>query len=93
VVTGEGRFDRQSLRGKTAAGVLAAAGEAGVPVVVVCGQAEGGVEPVGVEVVSLAERFGMERAMQDTRRAVEELSAELAASSADPSGRGEVASR
>ena len=37
VVTGEGRFDEQSLRGKAPVGVLAAAARRGVPVAVVCG--------------------------------------------------------
>lgn len=38
VVTGEGRLDEQTLRGKAAAGVAQAATQAGVPVVAVCGQ-------------------------------------------------------
>lgn len=39
VVTGEGRFDWQSLRGKVVVGVAEAAGRVGVPVVVIAGQA------------------------------------------------------
>jgi glycerate kinase len=38
VITGEGSVDEQSLRGKAPFGVLAAAREAGVPVVLVCGR-------------------------------------------------------
>ncbi|MFC4059804.1 glycerate kinase, partial [Planomonospora corallina] len=38
VITGEGSLDEQTLRGKAPAGVAAAAGEAGVPVVAVCGR-------------------------------------------------------
>jgi len=38
VVTGEGSLDRQTLLGKTPAGVAAAAQRAGVPVVAVCGR-------------------------------------------------------
>jgi glycerate 2-kinase len=38
VITGEGSVDEQSLRGKAPFGVLAAAREAGVPVVMVCGR-------------------------------------------------------
>ncbi|MBG0816316.1 glycerate kinase [Planomonospora sp. ID82291] len=38
VVTGEGSLDEQTLRGKAPAGVAAAAGRAGVPVVAVCGR-------------------------------------------------------
>jgi len=44
VLTGEGSFDSQSLGGKVISGVLELAGEAQVPVIVVCGrykQAEG----------------------------------------------------
>jgi glycerate kinase len=37
VVTGEGRFDWQSLRGKVPAGVAAIAGERGVPCIVIAG--------------------------------------------------------
>jgi glycerate 2-kinase len=42
VVTGEGSFDSQSLRGKVAAGVAALAQQHGVPCVVVAGQVEVG---------------------------------------------------
>jgi glycerate 2-kinase len=71
VVTGEGKLDEQSLHGKTVAGVHRAAGEAGIRVLVVCGQAS--VRPDGVRVESLADEFGMDRAMHDTRAALEEL--------------------
>jgi len=42
VVTGEGSFDWQSLRGKVVSGVAAAAQEAGRPVVVIAGRVEVG---------------------------------------------------
>jgi glycerate 2-kinase len=42
VVTGEGRFDSQSLRGKVPAGVARLAQEHGLPCVVIAGQAEVG---------------------------------------------------
>ncbi len=70
-------LDEQSLRGKTPAAVLEAGREAGVPVVIVCGQAA--IEVEGVEVASLAERVGLEQAKGDTRPALEELAEELAA--------------
>ena len=76
VITGEGRLDASSLHGKTVEGVLNAATDAEVPGLVVCGRAE--VQPPGVRVASLADRFGLKRAMEDTRPALEELSAELA---------------
>ena len=67
VVTGEGYLDEQSFSGKAVGGVVALAGAAGVPVVAVVGDADPDVEtPPGVEVVSLVERFGRDRAMQDT---------------------------
>ncbi len=83
VVTGEGKLDEQSLRGKAPAGVIRAAREASVPVAVLCGQAE--IRPDGVEVRSLAERFGLERALGDTRRALEELAEAVAARASEPS--------
>lgn len=76
VLTGEGSFDEQSLRGKTAMGVASAAVEAGVPVAVLCGRSE--VEPEGVVVASLAARFGLERAMSDTAASLRALTADLA---------------
>src|SRR5581483_9365506 len=60
VITGEGSFDAQSLLGKVAGGVIRAAREVGVPVVVLCGRSEVGVD--GVVVESLVERVGEERA-------------------------------
>jgi glycerate kinase len=75
-ITGEGKLDEQSMRGKTPAGVIRAAGRTGVPVIVVCGQAS--IRPAGVQVASLVERFGSGRAFRDTRAALQELVAELA---------------
>ena len=66
VVTGEGTFDEQSLRGKVAGGVLAAAAAAGLPAVVLCGRAT--VTPAGATVRSLVERFGVEAATGRGRR-------------------------
>jgi glycerate kinase len=77
VLTGEGSLDAQSLRGKVVAGVLRTARAVGRPAVVLCGRAR--VRPQGVEVRSLVERFGEERAMGDARRALEDLAAETAA--------------
>lgn len=78
VITGEGSFDAQSLHGKTAVGVADAAGQAGVPVAVLCGRSE--VESEGALVASLVARFGEERAMENTREALEDLAAEVAES-------------
>jgi len=78
VITGEGRLDGQSLRGKTPAGILRLGRELSVPVVIACGETEDGLELDGVEVVSLVERFGREVALGDARRSLERLAEELA---------------
>jgi glycerate kinase len=77
VVTGEGTLDEQSLRGKVPAGVIGAAGVAGVQAIVLCGRAE--VRPPGVPVFDLVGRFGEERAMTEARAALEDLAEEVAA--------------
>jgi glycerate kinase len=82
VITGEGSFDEQSLHGKVPAGVLAAAGEAGVPVAVACGVASVGV--AGVMVRSLVDLVGPDAALADARRSLETL-AETLATEAPPS--------
>jgi len=96
VVTGEGFVDRESFDGKVVGGVLAYAAELGIPALVVAGQVfdddevagalgSGGDGPSGsggatVTVVSLAERFGMERATTDTAACITEVvAAHLAA--------------
>jgi len=75
IITGEGKLDEQSLRGKTPAGVRSVAAELNMPVVMVCGQAA--IEPEGVRVAALAERFGLQRALSDAGPALEELAEEL----------------
>jgi glycerate kinase len=75
-VTGEGAFDEQSLHGKAPAGVLRAAGDLGVPAIVLCGRAE--VAADDAQVFSLVERFGEEAAMVRGRELLTELAAEVA---------------
>ncbi|MFC4045285.1 glycerate kinase [Dactylosporangium siamense] len=62
VVTGEGAFDEQSLRGKVVAGVANAARDLGVPCVVVAGRVDAGrreAASIGVtETHSLVQHFG-----------------------------------
>ncbi|MEV8515553.1 glycerate kinase [Dactylosporangium sp. NPDC051484] len=62
VVTGEGSFDEQSLRGKVVAGVANAARDLGLPCVVVAGRVDAGrreAAAIGVtEAHSLVEHFG-----------------------------------
>jgi glycerate kinase len=77
VITGEGQFDEQSLHGKTVAGVMRAAEDERVGVLVLCGRAE--VRPEGLVVASLVERFGEREALENTRLCLESLAQEVAA--------------
>ncbi len=66
VVTGEGFLDAESFNGKVVGGVVDWAAEAAVPVLAIVGErAEEVPLPSGLEVVSLTEAFGLERAMAD----------------------------
>lgn len=76
VVTGEGMFDEQSLHGKAPAGVLRVAEEFRLRAVVLCGQKRADLP--GTRVFSLADRFGLEPAMERTRMVLEDLAAEVA---------------
>ncbi|HET7487652.1 MAG TPA: glycerate kinase [Acidimicrobiales bacterium] len=73
VVAGEGFLDEHSFAGKAVGGVAELAAEAGVPVLVVAGEA---FEASPVPCVSLVERFGRQRAMADTLACIEEAVAE-----------------
>jgi glycerate kinase len=77
VVTGEGRVDAGSARGKVVGAVTDAARASGRRVLVLCGEA--GDVPAGIDVHSLAARFGRERALDRTADALEDLAAEVAA--------------
>jgi glycerate 2-kinase len=81
VITGEGSFDEQSLRGKVPAGVLDLARSHGVPAAVVCGRA--GIRPAGVTVRSLVDAVGAEAAMGEARRSLETVAQELALHASD----------
>jgi glycerate kinase len=89
VITGEGSFDHQSLRGKVVAGVAAAARDRGVPCVVVAGQVSAGrreAAAAGVtESYSLVDHFGgaehggVEQAMARPAEGLRAVAARLAA--------------
>lgn len=72
VLTGEGRLDDESFNGKVVGGVCALARDAGVPVVIICGAVDiDFVVPavfVGTvrEIISLSDRYGVERAWEET---------------------------
>ena len=78
VVTGEGALDAESFHGKVVGGVVEAALQRDLPVLVLAGTVRPGVPelPSGVTVVDLSERFGEEASWGETarcvRRAVEE---------------------
>ena len=63
VITGEGKIDSQSLRGKVVIGVARAAKQVGVPVVAIVGGAEGDLSPAYEEGVTAV--FPINRLPQD----------------------------
>jgi glycerate kinase len=81
VITGEGHLDRQSFEGKVVGGVAAMATASGVPVAVICGIADDDAAEhaaaLGIEIVSLVERFGEELAWREPRLCVEQAALEL----------------
>jgi glycerate kinase len=78
VVTGEGRYDSQSERGKAPAGVLRMARESLKPSALVAGQIEEGPRPHADVVYSLAEQAGLDEAMARPRELLEQAGEELA---------------
>jgi glycerate kinase len=77
VITGEGHLDPPSFRGKVPGGVLSRVGGR-CPVLCICGGADPALlrsPPAGMEVVSLAERFGRARARAETTALIEEITA------------------
>jgi glycerate 2-kinase len=77
VVTAEGFLDEQSFEGKVVGGVAELAASCDVPVLAVVGEILDGVEiPAGLEVVSLVERFGADRAHAETTACIEAVVAE-----------------
>jgi glycerate 2-kinase len=77
-VTGEGRYDRQSERGKAAHGLLRMAREAGCRTVLIAGRVEDGVDPPADLVYSLSEQGGEDAAMERTAALVEEAAFDAA---------------
>ncbi|MGZ8579032.1 MAG: glycerate kinase, partial [Actinomycetota bacterium] len=76
VVTGEGALDATSLRGKVVGHVLGLAEIVRTPAAVVCGRAD--VEIAGVEVRSLVDEVGKQRALHDARFSVEAVATAMA---------------
>jgi glycerate kinase len=89
VITGEGSFDHQSLRGKVVSGVAAGARDRGVPCVVLAGRVSAGrreAAAAGVtEAHSLVDELGgvdeaMTRPAEGLRRLAERLAGQWAGS-------------
>jgi glycerate 2-kinase len=83
VITGEGSFDHQSLRGKVVAGIANGARDRGVPCVVLCGRNETGYREAAsagvTETHSLTDFFGSEaEAMARPAEGLRELATRLA---------------
>jgi glycerate kinase len=82
VITGEGSFDHQSLRGKLVAGVAAAARERGVPCLVVAGQVSAGrreAAAAGIEEsYALVDEVGADEAMRSAGPSLRRLAQRLA---------------
>jgi glycerate kinase len=77
-VTGEGKFDAQTERGKAPAGVLRMARQAGCRTVLVAGQIDPSVTPHADLAYSLAQRAGLEAALERPRELLEAAAAEAA---------------
>jgi glycerate kinase len=78
VLTAEGFLDAQSFEGKVVGGVAALAAAVGVPVVAIAGQVFDGVGD-RIEAISLVDRFGEERARDDTLGCIEEVAGDVLA--------------
>jgi glycerate kinase len=86
VLTGEGRLDAQSLTGKACMGVAAAAAKLGVPTIAIVGMAGPGAEDcinsakggMLASYISLADRFGRERAIDQTAALIAQVAQEVA---------------
>jgi glycerate kinase len=76
-ITGEGRLDAQSMSGKAVSAVAAAAGEAGVPCIAVCGRLD--LLPGMVRRMGLAAAFPINRQQLDEPDALEATETNLAA--------------
>jgi glycerate kinase len=83
VITGEGSFDHQSLRGKVAAGIAGGARDRGLPCVVMAGRVETGhreAANAGIsETYSLVDHFGsVDLALAEPARGLREIAARAA---------------
>jgi glycerate kinase len=75
VITGEGFIDNESFEGKVVGGVADLAAGLGVPLFAVAGQVFDDAQH-RIDMISLADRFGLERALEDPTSCVAEAVAE-----------------
>jgi glycerate kinase len=85
VVTGEGRYDRQTERGKAPAGVLRLARQTGCRSVLICGQIEDGASPDADLVYDLSDS-GLDEAMRRPRELLIEAGETAARSASSTEG-------
>ncbi|MBN2993580.1 glycerate kinase, partial [Pseudomonas cedrina subsp. fulgida] len=83
VITGEGRFDAQTLRGKTPFGVARIAKQHGVPVIVIAGTLGDGYEQMYAQGVDAAFALpsgpmGLEQACSEAPRLLQARAADIA---------------
>lgn len=82
IVTGEGRLDATSFDGKVVGGMAELGGDAGIPVVAVVGDADEDAvhrHPEIDEVSVLATRFGLDAALAEPKRLIEQVTLDLLA--------------
>lgn len=80
VITGEGRLDETSFAGKVVGGVAGLADDEGVAVAAIVGSADPAVvrsHRERLEIVSLADRFGQDRAFAEPKWCVERAAVEM----------------
>ncbi|NMO53067.1 glycerate kinase [Actinoplanes sp. TBRC 11911] len=83
VITGEGSFDQQSLRGKVVAGIAGSARDRGLPCIVLCGRNETGYREAAsagvTETYSLTDHFGStEAALERPAEGLRDLAGRIA---------------
>lgn len=76
VITGEGHLDAQSFEGKVVGGVSRLALERNIPVAVICGFTDDDIS-TRLPTYSITDRYGLEAAMSQTRRLINETAREI----------------
>jgi len=79
IITGEGKFDEQTLQGKVINGITALAQKHDVPVVVICGASEMDGEKMGIKKVYSVMDISpsVEEAMRDAKEKVTDLAFQM----------------